>query len=295
MSGTQVQLTSPEAPAVAPTPAAPVDPNRPEWLPQEFKTVDDYVKSNNELRATYTRTSQELARLKGQNVEVIGPDGNPVVETPTDDKPKEPPKPNDPVTPPKIDEKKDGEGDEEDPAKKVADAAGFQLDTYQTEYFETGDVSVENRTKIAEGLKSVLGDNALDIVNQYIEGQKVTHANDRKMYYDEAGGEDAYGEIVTWAKDALSKEEIAAYNKAIDSGDRHQALLAIRGLRSTYEAKNGRVPNNVKATGGATAPSGSAPFASSAEMTAAMRDPRYKTDQAYRDHVAARIAASPNL
>lgn len=297
MSGTQVQLTSPEAPAVAPAPEVVVDPNRPAWLPANFKTPEDFAKSYGELQSKSTRDSQELSRLKGQNVEVTGPDGKPVVEapaeTPPDDKTKETPKPNDPVTPPKIEEKK--EGDEEDPAKKVAEAANFNLDTYQTEYFDTGDVTVENRAKIAEGLKGVLGDNAAEIVNQYIEGQKATHANDRKMYYDEAGGEDAYTGMVTWAAENLSKDEIGAFNKSVDSGDRHQVLLAVRGLRSTYEQKNGRVPNNIKASGGATPPTGSAPFNSSAEMTAAMRDPRYKTDQAYRDNVAARIAASPSL
>lgn len=306
MSGTQVQLTSPETPAVAPENNAPaVDPNRPTWLPQEFATVEAYNASYAELRADHTRKSQELARLKGANVEVTGKDGNPV-ETPNDPaNPAETPNPNDP---PKIEEKKaddppkaddpakkpDEKADEEDPAKKVADAAGFKLDDYQTEYFTTGDVAPENRAKIADGLKDVLGDNALDIVNQYIDGQKVVHANDRKLYMDEAGGDDAYTAMTTWAAESLTKDEVGAFNKIIDGGDRNATLLAIRGLRAQYEAKNGRVPNNIRASGSAT-PTGNAPFNSSAEMTAAMRDPRYKTDEAYRANVAARIAASPNL
>lgn len=291
MSGTQVQITSPEAPAVAPTPTPAVDPNRPAWLPSEFATVEAYNASYAELRADHTRKSQEIARLKGQNVEVTVNGQTTTAETPATETPAETPKTPDPAKPDDTANKPD---DAEDPANKVAEAAGFSLDTYQTEYFTTGDVTPENRAKIAEGLKGVLGDSALDVVNQYIEGQKVTHANDRKMYHDEAGGEDAYTNMVTWAATSLSPEEVNAYNKAVDSGDRHQALLAIRGLRSTYEAKNGRVPNNIRASGGGSQ-GGIPPFQSSAEMTVAMRDPRYKTDEAYRDTVKARIAASPNL
>ena len=288
---TQVSLTTPETGPEAPQAPA-VDPNRPAWLPQEFATVEAYNASYAELRADHTRKSQELARLKGD-----APAEEPKTET-TQTPPNDPAKPA-PVTPPKIEDpaKKPDETkpDDKDPAEKAAEAAGFSLDNYQTEYFETGDVTPENRAKIAEGLKGVLGENALDIVNQYIEGQKVTHANDRQMYFNEAGGEDAYTGLVTWASTNLSKEEIGAFNKAVDSGDRHATLLAIRGLRSTYEAKNGRIPNNIRATGGAGANSANAPFQSSAEMTAAMRDPRYKTDEAYRANVAARIAANPNL
>lgn len=285
---TQVQLTTPESGATAPVETPVVDPNRHEWLPKEFATVEAYNASYAELRADHTRKSQELARLRGETVETPA-------ETTSEEPKTETPK-TAPVTPPKIEEpKKDDEANPDDPANKVIEASGFDVNPYQEEYFSTGDVTPENRAKIAEGLKGVLGDNALEIVNQYIEGQKVTHANDRKMYYEEAGGEDAYHGLVTWASTNLSKEEIAAYNKAIDSGDRHAATLAIRGLRSTYEAKNGRDPNRIIGSGGANGPSSGAPFQSSAEMTAAMRDPRYKTDEAYRANVAARIAASSNL
>lgn len=38
--------------------------DRPSWLPENFKTTDDFVKSYNDLRADHTRKSQELAGLK---------------------------------------------------------------------------------------------------------------------------------------------------------------------------------------------------------------------------------------
>jgi hypothetical protein len=271
--------TTPVSGATAPAPATP-----PTFTPEE--NPSDIAKSYAELRAKFTQVTQENAALK--KAQPAAP-----VETPPADAPQ--PNPNEPPKAPDLTiEDKTAEGDQSEAAKKVADQAGFDLNPFNEEYANTGDVAEESRAKIAEGLKNVLGPDARAIVDQFIEGQKAVHANDRRMAFEEAGGEEAYVSMVTWAKDALSKEEIAAYNKTVNSGDRHAQHLAIRGLRARYEAENGRIPNTITAHGGPTG-RGTAPFASAAEMTAAMRDPRYKTDEAYRAQVAARIAASPNL
>jgi hypothetical protein len=274
--------TGPNAPA--PTPA-------PTFTPEENPA--DITKSYNELRAKFTQTSQELSALKKtgaapasttEQPSAPASGAPPKIETP----PTEGSETNPDGTPKKPD------GNNEDAARQVADAAGFDLNPYNDEYATSGDVSEENRTKIADGLKKVLGPDARSIVDQFIEGQKLVHANDRQLFMGEAGGDDNYAAMIEWAKLSLPKEEIVAYNKQIDSGDRHATLFAIRGLRSQYEAVNGRIPNNVRASGGAV--SGNvAPFGSAAEMTTAMRDPRYKTDEAFRKQVAARIAVSPNI
>lgn len=269
--------------------AAPAATPAPTFTPEENPA--DITKSYAELRAKFTQTTQELAALKKTQPSATVETPNP--QTPPADPAQ--PNPNDPPKAPDLTiEDKTASDDPADAAKKVADQAGFDLNPFNEEYVSTGDVAEESREKIAEGLKNVLGPDARSIVDQFIEGQKAVHANDRRMAFEEAGGEDAYVSMVTWAKDALSKEEVAAYNKTVNSGDRHAQHLAIRGLRARYEAENGRIPNTITATGGPTS-RGAAPFASAAEMTVAMRDPRYKTDEAYRAQVAARIAVSPNL
>jgi hypothetical protein len=136
----------------------------------------------------------------------------------------------------------------------------------------------------------VLGPNARQIVDDFIEARKVVIQNDQKMYMDAAGGQEQYGTMVEWAKQNWSAEQVAAYNRQVQSGDRHATLFAIEGLKSKFEAANGRIPQRITGTGGASTSQGA--FRSVAEMTRAMSDPRYQSDEAYREEVRQRLALS---
>jgi hypothetical protein len=139
MTTSSVTFVAPETGPNAPTPAA--DPNRPEWLPQNFAKPEDLARNYAEAQAELTRTKQALAAAKGKPDPTVTP---PATETPPASE-----------TPPA----------NEDPAQKAADAVGFDLAPYSTEYAETGDISEDNRAKIADGLKKVLGDDARAIVD----------------------------------------------------------------------------------------------------------------------------------
>lgn len=267
----RVTFEQPETGAVAPEPVAPVDPNRPTWLPEQFKSPEDMAKSWTDQRAEITRLQQGVKKPEEQTQ-----------QTPPENAEKKPDE--QPNTEPSKEQKQD------DAAKEVADSAGVDLAPYQQEYNTTGDVSEDNRAKIAEGLKKVLGENARSIVDDFIEARKVVHQNDQKLFMDSAGGAENYAQMVQWASKELPKEQVEAYNRTVNSGDRHATLLAIEGLKSKFIAANGSAPRLLQGGG---IPTGTAAFRSTAEMVAAMNDPRYKTDQAYRDHVAQRLAASP--
>lgn len=284
---TEVTFTSPESGPNAPveennTPAA----ERPAWLPAEFNTPEDFAKSYGDLRADHTRKAQELATLKRDPA------------TPA------------PITPPNTDPAKPAAAaaqtaenaqndpprdDPADAAKKVADAANFDLTSYNDEYAETGDVSAESRAKIIDGLKGVLGNDAETLVNQYIDGQKAVHTNQRNDFYNAAGGEDNYNRMLEFARATMSEAERTKFNTHITGNDHDVRMMALESLKSRYEAQNGRIPHTtIRAKAGASA-GGVAPFANSAQMVLAMSDPRYDTDEAYRAEVGRRIAASPNL
>lgn len=268
----RVEFEQPETGPTPPEQPAPVDPNRPAWLPEQFKTPEDFAKSWADQRAEITRLQQGAKKPSEE------PPKDP--EKPAEQKPEE--------TPP---EKKPEEQNksQDDAAKEVADAAGVDLAPYQEEYNSTGDVSEENREKIAEGLKKVLGENARSIVDDFIEARKVVHQNDQKLFMDSAGGAENYAQMTQWAAQSLPKEQVEAYNRTVQSGDRHATLLAIEGLKAKFEAANGKAPRLLTGGGGY---SSEPAFKSTAEMVTAMNDPRYKTDQAYRDQVARRLAAS---
>jgi hypothetical protein len=267
--------TGSNAPEPSPAPNA----KRPEWLPENMATVEDFTKSYRELQASHTQARQELAKLKG--------------DAPADPPPADEPAPDASEAKPEgtNDDGEDDDGNQdEEAAKKVAEAAGFDLAPFQSEYDQSGEVSEESRAKIAEGLKSVLGEDARQIVDSFIEGQKAVHTNDRGMFMDAAGGEQNYSTMTEWAAKSLPEDEIAAYNRQIESGDRHSTLFAIQSLKSKYEAANGRLSNITVANGGAT--SSSVGYKSTAEMTADMENPKYKTDPAFREAIKAKIAAS---
>lgn len=175
-------------------------------------------------------------------------------------------------------------------AEQVAEAAGLDLAPFSTEFDETGDVSAENRAKIVDGLKSVLGDDAAAIVNDYIEGKKAILANDQRMFDEATGGDAEWAKMTAWAASALPEGEVAALNRQLESGDRHAILLGIEGVKNRYHAANGKPGNPLVGAGGGTQTL--AGYASQAQMVAAMNDPRYQKDEAYRQHVRQRLALS---
>ena len=95
--------------------------------------------------------------------------------------------------------------------------------------------------------------------------------------------------MVTWAKANLTAAEINAYNAAVSSGNLDQAKLAVLGLSAKFSKANGSEPRLVQ--GRTTSASGDV-FESTAQLTEAMRDPRYRNDTAFRAKVQSKLARS---
>lgn len=270
MSAQTITFQADPTPAVAPAaPAAPAAPqgDRPAWLPENCATPEDLARSYAEVQAHSTKLAQELAALKGK-------------------------KPADPAEAPPKDPSADPAKDPaDDAAEKAAKASGFSLDTYSQEFASTGDVAPESRAAIIKGLEGVLGPNAAEIVNDYIEGKKAATANARDAVFSAVGGKDAYVEMVTWAGSALPPAEIAAFNRIADSGDQHAIMFAVEGLHRKFAAANPRAPRRFNASAAPVNGSVTA-YASTAEMVADMKDPKYKSDPAFRARVQARIQAT---
>lgn len=265
----------------------PANPDRPDWLPENFNTVADFVKSQNDGRAEITRLQQELAALKKPKEEPPKADDPP--QQPQGEQPKTEETPA-PKTPEEL--AQSSAEDQQKAAEEAVKTAGIDTTPFAEEFTQTGDVSPENREKLYEAFKGQFGEAAKTMVDGYIEGQKALAANFRNSAMTEAGGEDQYVEMTTWAKANMKPAEIDAYNRAVDSGDVNTALLAIRGLRQSFENTNGRAPNLVTGSNTAANSSATQPFASSKQMTDAINDPRYAKDDAYRAEIMRRIQMS---
>ena len=110
--------------------------------------------------------------------------------------------------------------------------------------------------------------------------------------YTAAGGQEQYANLIDWAQNNLSQQETEMFDAVMDQGNALAAFFAIRALAFTYENAVGVDGDLVQ--GKAPRSSGSQ-FRSQAEVVAAMADPRYETDPAYRNDIMRKLERSPNV
>lgn len=101
-----------------------------------------------------------------------------------------------------------------------------------------------------------------------------------------AGGEANYNRIIQWASSNLPNNQIDAFDSVVDSGNPAAINIAFQGLQAQYNEANGYEGRMLQ--GRAPKSSGEI-FRSQAELVAAMGDPRYDTDEAYRNDILTRL------
>ena len=104
-----------------------------------------------------------------------------------------------------------------------------------------------------------------------------------------AGGEQQYAQIINWAKSNLSEQKITAFDEVVNTGSVQAIQLAVSGLKAEYDNANGVEGRMVT---GKTAPNSGDVFRSQQELVAAMNDPRYDRDPAYRQDVIQKLDRS---
>lgn len=168
-------------------------------------------------------------------------------------------------------------------AREAVAAAGLDFDAFGTEFAEKGELSAESYEALAaKGLSR-------ELVDSFIDGQEAKAQLHRAEVLLAVGGESTYAEISDWAAKNLSNEELEAYNDQVDGGNLTAAKMAVQGLKARFEAENGSEPDLLN---GETGGNSAEVYRSTAELTAAMRDPRYKKDAAYRADVERRLSKS---
>lgn len=107
--------------------------------------------------------------------------------------------------------------------------------------------------------------------------------------YGAAGGEDEYKSMLEWATANMTPAQTAAYNAAMDTGKMDTIVGAVQNLKSMYATAQGSAPSKrIEGENGGATPGGG--YRSSAEMVAAMADPKYGKDTAYTADVQKRVA-----
>tara|TARA_R110000822_G_scaffold69476_1_gene168511 strand:+ start:1438 stop:2199 length:762 start_codon:yes stop_codon:yes gene_type:complete len=219
------------------------DPERPDWLPEKFNSVEDMAKAYSALESKLGQPQQE----KGAEVS----EEQVADATPSD-------------------------------IADALDANGLDFDVFQQEYEENGQLSSDAYAALAEAGFSEA------VVDSWIQGQNALSDQVQSSMYDLVGGADQYQGLVQWAADNLPADEIDAFNSTMGSRNTNMIKLAIQGLNARYRSE--AEPNLVRGQTGSVSSGGK--FDSNAELTAAMRDPRYAKDPAYRQQVADKLAKS---
>ena len=171
---------------------------------------------------------------------------------------------------------------------KVPEAPAVTVEAVIAEYTSTGGVSEATRAAV-KAANPLVTDAVLD---QFLAGQKATAETQAAKAVEVVGGRQAYDTMAQWAAANFTPEQRAAYNSAVTSGDPNVRENALLALQARYDAANKAAPQLLKGTTQGTQPAGEPPFANMAQVTAAMRDPRYRSDPAYRASVADRLSRS---
>lgn len=128
-----------------------------------------------------------------------------------------------------------------------------------------------------------------DMVEAYIRGQESIATSQAMEIQGEVGGNANYNAMADWAADNLSDSDLDGFNSIVENGSVDQAKMAVKGLYAQFISAGGQPP---ELSQGGTSGSSVKPFGSAAQVTEAMRDPRYSSDPAFRDNVEKRLAVS---
>lgn len=225
---------------------------RPEWLPEKFKTVEEMAASYKELEAKQSGKAPTDAPAVALPVPPVAP-ADPLAIVPNE-------------------------------AAAAVASAGMDMAALNAEFAKDGTLSEASFAKLAAA--------GFDrgTVDNYVAGQQaLATAFQSEVKGVTPGGPEKYSEMIEWAKVSLTPAEITAYNTAMSTSNKDQAKLAVAGLGARFSAAVGNEPN---LQGGRTNGGIGDTFESIAQMTAAMADPRYKRDVAFRNSVAQKLGRS---
>ena len=187
----------------------------------------------------------------------------------------------DPVS--KAEEKQEQPKSDLDIATKAVDSAGLNMETLSEEFAKDG--------KLADGSYKSLEKAGIpkEYVDRFIAGQQAIADQQSATVKNLVGGTESYDNMSEWAGQNLTETEKQAYNTAVNSKDLEAVKLAVVGLKARYAQSTGSEPQLVE---GKASPSGEQGFASWAQVTQAMSDPRYAKDPAYQAEVKNKLANS---
>lgn len=193
-------------------------------------------------------------------------------------------------------EQGEGEGDDSElseEAPETSPAYDLIMQASEEYYGNENTLSPETIEKFSEM-------SSTDLVNAYVQSIQNNPAAQQQQEVDipdaqvnqiqnSVGGEKQYTNIVSWAANNLPEKQVLAYDNLVASGNVEAINLALAGLKAQYDNAFGSEGRTLQ---GRSPRNSDGIFKSQAELISAMNDPRYETDEAYRDEVIDKLNAS---
>ena len=172
---------------------------------------------------------------------------------------------------------------EEEPEEQSTDSSLFERlwEESQNEFSE-------------DTLKELSESKPEDLAKMYLEYRNNSQRaklsdQDASQLRNLVGGDVQYKSMMEWAADNLEEQEINMYDSVMESGDPSSAFFAVQALALKMRESVGVEGNLLQGKAPANTSKG---FKSQAEVVAAMQDPRYDRDPAYRQEVMAKLESS---
>ena len=191
------------------------------------------------------------------------------------------------------DEVEDTTLDEDEVELDEATAAGVNLiqDASEEYYENDGAISAETMEEFAQM-------DSRDLVNAFVaiqenspesvgQGPDLTDA-EMGQVYNSVGGEEEYGKLTSWASENMDDKALDAFNSIIDAGNATAIQIAVAGMKAEYDNQEGYEGRMLQGKAARTQDG----FRSQAEVVAAMSDPRYDRDPAYRQDLYDKLERS---
>ncbi len=251
---------------------------------QESLEVGEALQEQQEgLLAGKYKNAEELEKAYGELERKLGEQSNKDSET--------------------VDETEVQESDEVSEEKKETSedsAVTTLLNEANKEYYDNDQtLSQETIDKFAEM-------SSTELVSAYLESLKGAQAQQQQPSQDvpeltqkdinvvqnSVGGEKEYGKIINWARSEYDQSEVDSFNDLVATGNVTAIKLAVAGLKARYQEANGY---EGKMYTGKPPTTSKDVFRSQQELVAAMSDPRYDEDPAYRQDVIEKLDRSDNV
>jgi len=163
------------------------------------------------------------------------------------------------------------------------------LDNLWEESQQEGDFKEETMNKLNEMSQQ-------DLAQEYLNyrASKTTEItkDDIQNIYNIAGGEKGYKDMMTWANQNIPKQDLEMFDAVLEQNNPLAAFFAVQALNYRYNDAMGVDGEMLTGKAVKTEIPG---FRSQAELVAAMNDPRYDNDPAYRQDVLTKLEQSNNL